>query len=105
MDEREFQSVVLGTLLHDMGKLLQRGSTGLVAEVGMQGQVEQLDVSTLIPWRGRDPYQKIEYGRRLAKTMQLASLEVCADGGHFLPEDRPDRVAVQIRAFLLPTPA
>lgn len=66
-------------------------------------QVEQLDVPTLILWGEQDPYQKIEYGRRLAKAMRRASLQVCTDGGHFLPEDRPDWVAQQIRAFLSAT--
>ena len=63
-------------------------------------RVEAIDIPALVLWGKQDPYQKLEYGQRLAKSMRHASLSVCEDGGHFLPEDCPDWVAEQIVRFI-----
>lgn len=75
--------------------------TAHTAEIA--AQVEALDVPALVLWGRHDPFQKLVYGERLARSMRKARLEVCEDGGHFLPEDRPDWVAGQIGAFLSAT--
>ena len=68
--------------------------------LSIAADVEKLDIPTRVLWGQHDPYQKLEYGQRLARSMRRASLEVCPDGGHFLPEDCPDWVAQQIRAWV-----
>ena len=62
--------------------------------------IEALPHPTLILWGEQDPFQSVDYGQRLAAAMPNARLETCPDGGHFLPEDRPDWVAEQIREFI-----
>jgi pimeloyl-ACP methyl ester carboxylesterase len=66
----------------------------------IMNDVEALDVPTLVLWGQQDPFQKLEYGQRLARSMKRASLEVCEDGSHFLPEDRPEWVAGRLNRFL-----
>ena len=64
------------------------------------GAVEAISCPVLVLWGERDVFQDISYGQRLVDALPDARLEVCSDGGHFLPEDRPEWVAEQISSFV-----
>ena len=66
----------------------------------LSAEIERIQHETLILWGAKDPFQDIAYGERLAGALQNGRLEVCEDGSHFLPDDRPEWVAEQIRGFL-----
>lgn len=47
-----------------------------------------------------DPFVPVALGRRLQSAIPGATLEVVADGAHFLPLDAPDRVASAVAGLL-----
>ena len=55
---------------------------------------------TLVLWASDDAYLSTAVGRRVAGDLPGASYVEVSDAGHFLPEDRPERVAEEIEAFL-----
>ncbi len=50
-----------------------------------------------VVWGAADPFQKLEYGERLARDLG-APLERIAGGKHFTPEDHPDAIARAVNA-------
>jgi pimeloyl-ACP methyl ester carboxylesterase len=54
---------------------------------------------SLVLWADQDAWFSPAYGRRVAGELGASFVEV-ADAGHFLPEDRPERVAEEIEGFL-----
>lgn len=62
-----------------------------------------LPMPTRILWGEQDQWQPISYAQRLAEDIPEATLVTVPDGGHFLMEDRPERVTEEIR-HLLDTP-
>jgi pimeloyl-ACP methyl ester carboxylesterase len=62
---------------------------------------------TLVLWADGDAWFSPAVGRRIAGDVPGASYVEVADAGHFLPEDRPERVAEELAGFLaeLPVPA
>ncbi len=59
---------------------------------------------SLVLWADQDAWFSTAYGRRVAGDLGASYVEV-ADAGHFLPEDRPERVAEEIEGFLADLPA
>ena len=59
---------------------------------------------TLVLWAAEDAWFSSAVGRRVAGDLPKASYVEVADAGHFLPEDRPERVAEEIAAFLAEVP-
>jgi pimeloyl-ACP methyl ester carboxylesterase len=55
---------------------------------------------SLVLWASEDAWFSPAVGRRVAGDLPKASYVEVADAGHFLPEDRPERVAEEIAAFL-----
>jgi pimeloyl-ACP methyl ester carboxylesterase len=55
---------------------------------------------TLVLWGEADPWHGPAYGRRLADDIPGARWVCVPDAGHFLPEDRPERVAEEVEGFL-----
>ena len=55
---------------------------------------------TLVLWASDDAWFSTAVGRRVAGDVKGASYVEVADAGHFLPEDRPERVAEEIEGFL-----
>jgi pimeloyl-ACP methyl ester carboxylesterase len=62
-------------------------------------EIEKLPTPTLIVWGGKDVFQPVMYGSRLAAAMPNAHFELIEDAGHFLPEDEPERLADLIVGF------
>lgn len=62
-------------------------------------KLPKLGIPARIVWGAADPFQKIEYGERLARDLN-APLDRIEAGKHFVPEDHPDRVAAAVIAIL-----
>jgi pimeloyl-ACP methyl ester carboxylesterase len=62
------------------------------------------DKPALIAWSERDRFFPPEHGERLAKLIPGAQLEVIEGARTFSPEDRPERLAEVIGAFLAGLP-
>lgn len=60
---------------------------------------------SLVLWASDDAWFSPAYGRRVAGELKGASYVEVTDAGHFLPEDRPERVAEEIEGFLAELPA
>jgi pimeloyl-ACP methyl ester carboxylesterase len=60
---------------------------------------------SLVLWADGDAWFSPAVGRRIAGELTGASYVEVADAGHFLPEDRPERVAEEIAGFLAELPA
>jgi 2-hydroxymuconate-semialdehyde hydrolase len=59
----------------------------------------ELELPAHVVWGAADPYQSPEWAPRLRDAIPGATLRM-VDGGHFLPWERPDEVAAEIRALL-----
>ena len=59
---------------------------------------------TLVLWADDDVWHGSSYGRRVAGDVPGASFVTVAGSGHFLPEDRPERVAEELEGFLADLP-
>lgn len=59
---------------------------------------------TLVLWGEGDPFHSTAYGRRVANDIVGATFVPVSDAGHFVPEDRPERVAEEVAAFLAELP-
>lgn len=60
---------------------------------------------SLVLWADQDAWFSTAYGRRVAGELRGASFVEVTDAGHFLPEDRPERVAEEVEGFLAELPA
>lgn len=60
---------------------------------------------TLVLWGEQDRLHSTTYGRRLVAEMPGAVWVPVADAGHQLPQQRPERVAEEVAAFLAELPA
>lgn len=59
--------------------------------------LEALRIPVFVAWGDRDPFFKVEEGRRIAEAVPGASFTVLEGAGHFLPEERPEELARLIR--------
>ena len=50
-------------------------------------------VPTVVAWGDRDPFFSVEQGRRTAGAIPRARFELLEGAGHFLPEERPEKMA------------
>ncbi|MDQ6650612.1 MAG: alpha/beta fold hydrolase [Actinomycetota bacterium] len=72
--------------------------------------VRQAPPPALVLWGEGDRLHSTAYGRRVAGELPGASWVPVADAGHLLPQQRPERVAEELAAFLadagtgMPTP-
>lgn len=61
---------------------------------------------SLVVWGDRDPFFGLAQARRTAAALPGARLVILEGAGHFLPSERPGRLAAEIAAFLRdPVPA
>jgi pimeloyl-ACP methyl ester carboxylesterase len=54
-------------------------------------------VPALVGWGDRDPFFPVEVGRRTAALLPGSRFRVYEDAGHFLPEERPQAIAEDLR--------
>ena len=67
--------------------------------LAVSDRLVELKVPARIVWGEADPFQKIEYGERLAFDLG-ATLHRIPEAKHFTPEDRPEAVAQALRELL-----
>lgn len=58
----------------------------------------------LVLWGGRDQVLSTAYGRRVAGELAGAAWVPVGEAGHLLPQERPERVAEEIAAFVTDLP-
>lgn len=86
------------------GKLsLIRAASALDTNLTMElvPHLPKLRVPTLILWGEDDPFQPLEYGRRLARDLPKARLAVVSRARHFVLLDQPQETAAQLETFLV----
>ena len=88
-DERAHRSIatIFATSLRRLDELY-RPVAETLATVG---------VPTLVGWGDRDPFFPVEIGQRTADLVPGARFRVYEGAGHFLPEERPDELAGDLR--------
>jgi pimeloyl-ACP methyl ester carboxylesterase len=64
----------------------------------------RIKIPTLVLWAANDVVLPASIGRRLARELPDATLEIVPDCGHFLQEERPAEVTRHVLDFLPPTP-
>jgi pimeloyl-ACP methyl ester carboxylesterase len=64
-------------------------------------QLDRITAPTLVLWGEQDEWLVPSTGDRLASAIPGARLEMIADAGHFLPEDRPEEVADALLRFFM----
>lgn len=60
-----------------------------------------IEVPTLVLWGDRDPFFGVDVAERTSQAINGSSLQVFKDTGHFVPEERPDEVALAIHKFIM----
>jgi pimeloyl-ACP methyl ester carboxylesterase len=98
------------SLGHYSSPLLARGGPGgvlrLLRAIDTKAVESAFDVMrvapppTLVLWAEDDVWHGPAYGRRVAGDIPGALFVSVPDAGHFLPEDRPERVAEELEGFL-----
>jgi 2-hydroxymuconate-semialdehyde hydrolase len=76
-----------------------RGMDPAAAEADLRATSER-SIPRLILWGERDIFQPLRYGERLHELWKGSTLVPLGQAGHFLQEDRPDKIAAEIAAFL-----
>ncbi len=64
--------------------------------LSISSRLSDLSLPTTVVWGAADRFQKIHFGRRLARDLD-ARLDALERAKHFVPEDHPDRVAHAVR--------
>ncbi len=54
--------------------------------------LEALDIPVFVAWGDRDPFFAVAEGRRIADAVADSTFSVFEGAGHFLPDERPDRL-------------
>jgi pimeloyl-ACP methyl ester carboxylesterase len=73
--------------------------------VSVMPTVEALTIPVRLLWGDDDPFQPVEYARRLAAALTDAHLAIVPGGRHFLPEDHPEAVVSATLELLGSPPA
>ena len=65
----------------------------------VEAALRTVTVPSLVGWGSRDPFFPVAIGRRTAELIG-GKFRLYQDAGHFLPEERPDEVAVDLLKLL-----
>jgi pimeloyl-ACP methyl ester carboxylesterase len=86
---------------HGAARSLMRQVESLRVEdtMAVAEQLPALGLPARVVWGAADQFQKLGYGRRLARDLGTQAVEV-RGGRHFMPEDHPDAVAAAVQAVL-----
>jgi pimeloyl-ACP methyl ester carboxylesterase len=81
-------------------RIFQRSLADLKGNYGpIQDMLADLDQPTLVLWGNRDPFFSTAVAERTRSALRNATLKIYENTGHFVPEERPDLVAQDIRSF------
>ena len=61
----------------------------------IEAELERIDVPVTLVWADRDPFFPVAVGQRTASRFRSARW-ILVQGGHFLPQERPQAVAAAI---------
>lgn len=64
------------------------------------GRLRKLRTPTKILWGAEDRWQNVAYAGRLVSDLPNARLTIVPNAGHFLTEDAPNRVVIELLTFL-----
>lgn len=64
----------------------------------IEAQLAQIQIPTLVGWGSEDPFFALRQGERTARALR-ARLQIYDGAGHFIPEERPQRIADDIRSL------
>jgi epoxide hydrolase 4 len=78
-------------------KLPTRRLSGRPSSSGPRGSI---DMPTLVIWGALDRALPVALAEGIVKAIPQARLETIPDAGHFVPEERPERVAQLLKEFL-----
>jgi pimeloyl-ACP methyl ester carboxylesterase len=87
-----------GEVRRDLRRVL--GGLDPAETLDAAAKLTQWDKPALIAWSERDRFFPPAHGERLAKLIPGAQLEVIEGARTFSPEDRPERLAAAIAAFM-----
>ena len=65
----------------------------------VEAQLARITVPRFVGWGDRDPFFSVAHGQRTARALG-APLRLYQKAGHFLPEERPHAIAVDLRRLL-----
>lgn len=81
-------------------RIFQRSLADLKANYhAVEDMLARIAVPTLILWGANDPFFSASVGERVQETIPRSALKVYEYTGHFVPEERPTRVAQDILGF------
>lgn len=91
---------------HDGMAALARQTASLDAKdtIEIADELAGLDVPARVVWGAADQFQRVAYGRRLARDLDATMTEI-EGGRHFVPEDHPIEVLEAVRGILVGTTA
>lgn len=68
--------------------------------VGLESELERLQVPTLILWGEEDPFHPAELAERLGDALPMASVALLPGCSHFLPEEAPETIGPLMFEYL-----
>jgi len=68
--------------------------------VGIESELERLQVPTLVLWGEEDPFHRSELAERLGDVMPMASVALLPGCSHFLPEEVPETIGPLMFEYL-----
>lgn len=66
-----------------------------------ESTLRELEVPVLVAWGDRDPFFPLSQAERTAAATGRSRLAVYPGAGHFLPEERPEQLAADLRRLVL----
>jgi pimeloyl-ACP methyl ester carboxylesterase len=86
--------------IHLTRRIFQRSLADLKANYrAIESMLPTITSPTLVLWGANDPFFAASVGERVHRTVPQARLKAYEDTGHFVPEERPRRVAQDIMDF------
>jgi pimeloyl-ACP methyl ester carboxylesterase len=81
-------------------RIFQRSLSDLEANYrAIENMLPAITPPTLVLWGANDPFFAASVGQRVHRTIPGSRLKIYEDTGHFVPEERPSRVARDIIDF------
>ncbi len=68
--------------------------------VGIEPELEHLEIPTLVLWGEEDPFHRPELAERLGDALPMASVALLPGCAHFLPEEAPETIGPLIYEYL-----
>jgi len=65
----------------------------------VEAQLARIECRTLIVWGDRDPFFPVDVAQRMHRSIPGSELVVLENTGHFVPEERPERIAAEMKEF------